>query len=118
MFLIILFGHLTVLQLIYNPMSLDGAAALCPEIDLEGIVNALARPTRTKVDRVIVNQPKYLKSLSQILNETNQSVLHKFFIWRAIQSLGDYVESDALLPWWKFHNEIQGKVGYYSNVKL
>jgi endothelin-converting enzyme len=99
-------------------MSLDSATALCPEIDLQGIVNALTRSTRTKVDRVIVNQPKYLKNLSQILNETPQSILHKFFTWRAIQSLGDYVESDALLPWRKFHNEIQGKVGHYSNIKL
>jgi endothelin-converting enzyme len=99
-------------------MSSESAAALCPEIDLQGMVNALARPTRTTVDRVIVNQPKYLESLSQILNETHQSTLQKFFLWRAIQSLGDYVESDALLPWLRFYNEIQGKVRCSSNVKL
>ena len=100
-------------------MSLASAAALCPEIDLQGIVSALAKSTRTKVDRVIVSQPKYLQGLSRILNETHQSTLYEFFTWKAIQSLGDFVESDALLPWRKFNNEIQGKVGHFlSNVEL
>jgi endothelin-converting enzyme len=104
-------------------MSLDRATARCPEIDLQGMVNALARPTRTKVERVIVNQPEYLESLSQILRETHQSTLQKFFIWRVIQSLGDYIESDALLPWLRFRNEIQGKVLFlptsnYNSLKV
>jgi predicted metalloendopeptidase len=98
-------------------MSLDDANALCPEIDLQGIVNALAAPTG-KVERLIVYQPEYLESLSQILSQTHQSTLQQFFIWKAVQSLGEYVEADALQPWERFHNEIQGKVCYASNVEL
>jgi endothelin-converting enzyme len=99
-------------------MSLDDAHALCPEIDLQGIVNAVAAPTGTKVQRILVSQPEYLEKLSQILNETHQSTLQQFFIWKAVQSLGEYVESDALLPWVRFHNEIQGKVCWPSNIEF
>jgi endothelin-converting enzyme len=37
------------LQSANNPISLDDASALCPEIDLRGIVNALAGPTGSRV---------------------------------------------------------------------
>jgi endothelin-converting enzyme len=60
------FSASNLLQSANNPISLDDASALCPEIDLRGIVNALAGPTDSRVQRVIVKQPAYLESLSVI----------------------------------------------------
>jgi predicted metalloendopeptidase len=91
-------------------MSLDDADALCPEIDLRGIVTALAAPSRSKVERVIVKQPEYFENLSRVLRQTRHSTLQQFFIWKAIQSLGEYVKTDALLPWERLLNEIRSKV--------
>jgi hypothetical protein len=67
---------------------------------------------------VIVKQPAYLESLSIILSYTRQSTLQQFFVWKTVQSLESHVETAALLPWERFHNEIQGKVCRLSNFEL
>ena len=104
------FSASNLLQSANNPISLDDASGLCPEIDLRGIVNALAGPTGRRVQRVIVKQPAYLESLSVILSHTRKSTLQQFFVWKTVQSLGSGVETAALLPWERFLNENQGKV--------
>jgi endothelin-converting enzyme len=90
-------------------MSIEEAAAIAPEIELGAFIGSLA-PAKTKVERVIVMAPDYLKQLSVTLAATDKEVLQGYFLWKTVQSLSSYIESDALKPYKRFRNVLAGKV--------
>ncbi|KAJ4286152.1 hypothetical protein N0V90_013501 [Kalmusia sp. IMI 367209] len=92
----------------YNPMPIDQAANLTPQIDLKALIQGLA-PSNVDVGRVIVMTPDYLKELSSIISETDAKVLQNYFIWKTIQSFSGYIEADAIKPYKRFANELVGK---------
>ncbi|CAI4212311.1 unnamed protein product [Parascedosporium putredinis] len=92
----------------YNPMVIDEAAALVPELEIQALISELA-PKDVVVERVIVASPEYLDALSGILKDTEKDVLEAYFSWKAIQSLSSYVESDSVKPYKRFRNELTGK---------
>ncbi|KAK1673389.1 peptidase family M13 [Colletotrichum godetiae] len=92
----------------YNPMLIDEASALAPEIELTALIHDLV-PEGFVVERVIVMSPKYMTELSTILSGTDNEVIQNYFVWKAIQSLGSYVDADALKPYKHFKNELAGK---------
>ncbi|KAK4235214.1 hypothetical protein C8A03DRAFT_18009 [Achaetomium macrosporum] len=91
----------------YNPMSLKNASALTPRIDLANIISGLS--AGQEVNRVIVTAPKYMKDLQTILEETDESVLQNYFVWKAVQAFYRYVDSPVLKPYKRFVNELAGK---------
>jgi endothelin-converting enzyme len=93
----------------YNPMKIEDAAGLTPEIDLEELLARLA-PEKAQIERVIVMSPDYQKELSSIISETDREVLQGYFVWKAAQSFSGYVETDAVKPYKRFMNELAGKV--------
>jgi endothelin-converting enzyme len=93
----------------YNPMLIDEAAAIAPEIELEALLHGLA-PANSKIERVIVMAPKYMKELSIILAATDKEVLQSYFIWKAVQSYAPYIDADAVKPYKRFRNVLAGKV--------
>ncbi|EKD14071.1 peptidase family M13 [Drepanopeziza brunnea f. sp. 'multigermtubi' MB_m1] len=92
----------------YNPMSIKDADALTPQIHLAMIVKEL-EPADVKTNRIIVASPSYQKNLTKILSSSSKEVLQTYFMWKAIQAFSSMVESEALLPYTKFVNELQGK---------
>lgn len=93
----------------YNPMLIEEAAAIAPEIELDALLQGLA-PSHSKIERVIVQAPHYLKELSTILAATNRKVLQSYFIWRVVQTFSSYIDADAVKPYKRFKNELAGKV--------
>lgn len=93
----------------YNPMALDDANQLAPEIDLKGLLHVLA-PKSVKIDRIIVMAPEYQSKLSSILKETDSEVVMNYFVWKAVQSLSSYVDAEEVKPYKRFVNELAGKV--------
>lgn len=67
-------------------------------------------PADYSLDRVIVMAPEYLKELSKLLDQTSEDTIHTYFLWKAIQAYAGYVEADAIEPYRRFSNELQGKV--------
>lgn len=103
-------GHqLTFVQKYYNPMSLDDADKIVPQIHLAKLIGSLAPSDKTP-SRIIVMAPEYLKNLSSILDDTSKEVLHTHLLWKQIQAYSSYIEADAVLPLSQFTNELQGKV--------
>jgi endothelin-converting enzyme len=100
---------LTNLQKYYNPMLTDEASAIAPEIELTALLDGLA-PAKSKIERVIVMAPKYLKELSVILAATDKEVLQSYFVWKAVQSMSSYVDAEAVKPYKRFRNVLSGKV--------
>ncbi|TDZ38965.1 Endothelin-converting enzyme-like protein [Colletotrichum trifolii] len=92
----------------YNPMLIDEAAALTPEIELTALIHDLA-PDGFVVERVIVAAPKYMTELNTILAETDEEVIQNYFIWKAVQAFYSYVDADAVKPYRGFVNELAGK---------
>ncbi|RMD39946.1 hypothetical protein DV735_g5170, partial [Chaetothyriales sp. CBS 134920] len=91
---------------VYNPLSLDDASALAPELGLKDII---AQLSPVPIDRVIVTSPDYLKNVSTILQETTREILGGFILWKTIQAYAGYVEADEVKPLKQFNNELQGK---------
>jgi hypothetical protein len=58
-------SKLTRTQQYYNPMLIDEADAIAPEIELKALISDLA-PANVNFARIIVMAPKYLKELSVI----------------------------------------------------
>jgi len=90
-------------------MLIDEAAAIAPEIELKSFLAGQA-PEGSKIERVIVMTPNYLKDLSTILAATPANVLQSYFIWKAVQSFSSYVDADAIKPYRRFVNVLAGKV--------
>ncbi|KXX82006.1 Endothelin-converting enzyme 1 [Madurella mycetomatis] len=91
----------------YNPMSLQDASALAPNIDLTHIVSSLS--SGYEVDRVIVTSPKYMKELQAIIESTDAAVLQSYFVWKVVQAFYSYVDSTIVKPYKGFVNELAGK---------
>jgi endothelin-converting enzyme len=96
-------------QKYYNPMSLDDANKLAPQIQLSKIVRSLV-PADVEVDRLIVASPSYMKALAEVLDSTSKETLEAYFKWKLIQSFASAIEADELKPYTRFMNELQGKV--------
>lgn len=81
---------------------------LTPQIRLPEVLTGLV-PDTYHVDRLIVASPEYMTRLSKVISETSKEVLQTFFIWKTIQHFAQNVESDALKPYVRFRNELQGR---------
>ncbi|PBP18292.1 Metalloproteases (zincins), catalytic [Diplocarpon rosae] len=92
----------------YNPMSLREANLLTPQIHLSSIIKGL-EPADVKTDRIIIASPDYQKNLSSVLSNTPKEVLQTYFMWKAIQAFASVTEAEALAPYTRFQNELQGK---------
>ncbi len=90
-------------------MSLAEADKLAPAIQLESIIESLA-PADFETEKVIVVSPQYMKDLVGTLNETPKEVIQMYFVWKTIQEFASYIEADAVKPYKRFRNELQGKV--------
>lgn len=93
----------------YNPMAIDEAADLTPQLELKALIQGLA-PRDVDVTRVIVMSPDYQRELSSIINQTDAKVLQSYFIWKTVQSFAGYIEADTIKPYKQFKNELVGKV--------
>jgi endothelin-converting enzyme len=93
-------------------MSLAAADSLTPQIHLSKIINSLA-PANFKTSRLIVMSPQYMEDLTSILNSTSKEVLQTYFLWKAIQAFSSDIEADAIKPYRRFTNELQGKVSHH-----
>jgi endothelin-converting enzyme len=108
---------LTLTQKSYNPMLIEEAAAIAPEVELQALIKSQA-PSNSKIERVIVTTPGYLKELSIILAATPREVLQSYFIWKAVQSASAYVDADAVKPYRQFVNVLAGKVSTRQSTTI
>ncbi|CAL3963260.1 unnamed protein product [Diplocarpon coronariae] len=92
----------------YNPMSLRDADSLTPQIYLSNIIKGL-EPADVETDRIIISSPSYQKNLSSVLSSTPKEVLQTYFMWKAIQAFASVTEAEALAPYTRFQNQLQGK---------
>lgn len=90
-------------------MTLQEADSLAPEIKLSKILNGLV-PSDYEIKRLINMSPSYMREMNSIVSKTPKEVIQTYLLWKAIQAFSSRVESDALKPYKRFLNELQGKV--------
>ena len=91
----------------YNPRTLEEAAALVPQIDIEYLISQ--RVSGYQPSQVIVGALPYLKSLSGILQDTKEDTVRLYLFWKVIQAFGSYVEDDSIQPLRRLENVLAGK---------
>ncbi|KAF2819217.1 zincin [Ophiobolus disseminans] len=92
----------------YNPMLIEHAAAIAPEIELKALLSGLA-PAKNNIKRVVVTAPAYLKQLSNIIAATDKETLQNFFLLNAIKSFSSSIHAEAVKPHRRFRNELAGR---------
>ena len=92
----------------YNPRTLAETQSLLPEVSFSYLFKHLA-PRHYRADRLLINTPAYLKSLSTTLQATSKETLQAYFFWKVIQAYADKIEHSALKPLTQFNNEMKGE---------
>lgn len=92
----------------YNPYSLEESSKMLPQLSASRIISALA-PSNFSTDRIIVGSPDYMKSVSKILEKTDNGTIHGYFMWKVVQAYASSVEDSAVKPLMQFKNKLQGK---------
>lgn len=92
----------------YNPLSLEDTEALVPQLAVNNVISALAPQSYTP-NKIIVGSPRYLQTLSKILEGTTVETLQAYFVWKTVQAYAHSIEDDALKPLRRFNNGLQGK---------
>jgi len=92
----------------YNPRTLAETESLLPQVSFSYFFDSMA-PKHYQPDRLIINTPEYLKSLSKTLQETSRETLRAYFVWKVVQAYADKVEHSALKPLTRFNNVLKGK---------
>lgn len=92
----------------YNPRTLAETESLLPQLSFSYLIDSMA-PKHYQPDRLIINTPAYLRSLSKILQETSKETLKTYFVWKVVQAYADRIEHSALIPLTRFNNKLKGK---------
>ncbi|CAG8955460.1 hypothetical protein HYFRA_00010326 [Hymenoscyphus fraxineus] len=91
----------------YNSLTLQAADALMPQISIKDLVLTLS-PDYVP-EYVIVKFPRYLETLSLILDRTDKVTIENYVLWKVIQSYNQYVEDDAVTPLKRFNRWLKGQ---------
>lgn len=92
----------------YNPRTLLETQSLLPQVSFSYIFDNMA-PPHYQPDRLIINTPAYLKSLSKTLQGTTKEALQAYFVWKVVQAYADKLEHSSLKPLTRFNNKMRGK---------
>lgn len=92
---------------VYNPRTLDETESYNPAISIKTLISHFS--DGYKPSKIIVASPEYLKELATILSDADREVIRAYLVWKAVQSYGGVVESDAVEPLRRFSNKLQGK---------
>ena len=92
----------------YNPRTLAETETLLPQISFTYLFANLA-PLHYHPDRLIINTPAYLQSLSKTLLETSKETQQAYFVWKVVQAYASKIEHDSVRPLIRFENKVQGK---------
>ncbi|KAI9873917.1 MAG: hypothetical protein M1830_010406, partial [Pleopsidium flavum] len=92
----------------YNPRTLAETESLLPQLSFSYMFSNLAPPD-SRPNRLIINTPAYLESLSNTLRETSRETLQAYLVWKAVQTHATRIEHNAVKPLIRFENELQGK---------
>ncbi|MEK6450360.1 MULTISPECIES: M13 family metallopeptidase [Myroides] len=89
-------------RLTYNPMTIADLQKLAPVVDWNAYITASGLKN---VDKVIVSQPKYIKSLNEILTAKNIADVKAYLKWTLVNSSASLLSTDMETANWEFYSK-------------
>lgn len=89
-------------RLTYNPMTIADLQKLAPVVDWNAYITASGLKN---VDKVIVSQPKYIKSLNEILTAKNIADVKAYLKWTLVNGSASLLSTDMETANWEFYSK-------------
>jgi putative endopeptidase len=89
-------------RLSYNPMSVGGLQELMPSVNWKQYLSAVGL---SKIDSLIVTQPKYFAALDQILKENRLDSWKAYLKWTLLNSASGRLSTDIETANWEFYGK-------------
>lgn len=86
----------------YNKMSLSEINEMSPAIDWNAYLSELGAP---KMETAIVRQPEFIKSASELINETAMEDIKAYLKWKTIHAAADYLSYDFIKEDFDFYGK-------------
>lgn len=82
---------------LYNKMTIANLEAMVPSIPWLSYINTILQPyiTISREEEVIVNVPKYIKKIGELLQNTPPRVVANYMMWRVAASSVSFLSEDA-----------------------
>jgi predicted metalloendopeptidase len=86
----------------YNPTAIGDLQKMVPIIDWKGYLNGIGI---TKIDTVIVSQPRYMTSLQTIFTENKVEDWKAYMRWNLLRSSASQLSTDIETANWEFYGK-------------
>jgi len=86
----------------YNPMTVAELQKLTPAINWDAYIKGIGI---TKVDTIIVSQPKYMAALQDILKDNKVDDWKAYMKWTLLNKSSDYLSTDIETANWEFYSK-------------
>lgn len=96
------------IPLLYNPMTMEGLQELAPAIDWNAYMNDLG-VDMSKVDTLIVMQPKHLQEVNSIVSDVELSKIKNYLSWNIVNRASNYLNNEIVQANFDFYGtELRG----------
>lgn len=96
---------------INNVMSLEEAAALCPNFPMEKFIHAFGY---AEAEKFVVSQPEYFKRLNEVYNEENLEAIKAYMLTNYLIFMAGALDEEAYDLLTECDNKIYGTTGQLS----
>lgn len=90
---------------LYNPMTISQLQALVPAIQWENYFNQIGVDL-TILDTMIVMQPKFMKAVDAVLNQSELASVRSYLKWNLINQASDYLNNDLVMANYDFYGGV------------
>jgi putative endopeptidase len=90
---------------LYNPMTINGLQELAPNISWERYMNAIG-VDMSKVDTIIVTQPKFVKEVSDMMAEVPMENTKAYLKWNLVNQASNYLNNDMVQTNFDFYGKV------------
>lgn len=90
---------------LYNPMTLDGLESLAPAINWKRYFET-TKVDLSKVDTLIVLQPKFVTETSKVLEESSLDATKAYLKWNVLNQSANYLNQDIVQQNFEFYGKV------------
>jgi len=90
---------------LYNPMTIDGLQEISPAIDWNKYMDEVG-VDMSRVDTMIVLQPKFMIEVSATMNEVELSKIQSYLKWNVINQASNYLNNDVVQANFDFYGKV------------
>jgi len=90
---------------LYNPMTVEGLNELSPAIDWNVYLNEVG-VDMSKVDTLIVLQPKFMKEVTTTISEVNMDKIKSYLKWNVVNQQANFLSNEMVQANFDFYGKV------------